>query len=74
MAEALGSTSNARASVLMPSEEIPANAIHVSGPDLSKPIDLQGLLKSYERIGFQATGVGRAIQIVEHMVSRLSAE
>ncbi|OCF77106.1 deoxyhypusine synthase [Kwoniella mangroviensis CBS 8886] len=61
------STDNAHASVLTPSEALPENAVHVKGPDLSKPIVLQDLLKSYETIGFQATGLARAIQVVEEM-------
>lgn len=61
-------TNEAHASVLTPSEAIPENAVHVKGPDFSKPIDLAGLLTAYETIGFQATGLGRAIEIVEEMV------
>ncbi|KAK6903560.1 deoxyhypusine synthase [Kwoniella mangroviensis CBS 8507] len=61
------STDNAHASVLTPSEALPENAVHVKGPDLSKPMVLQDLLKSYETIGFQATGLARAIQVVEEM-------
>lgn len=52
----------------MPSEELPADAVHIKGPDLSNPITLEELLKSYNTIGFQATGLSRAIQIVEEMV------
>ncbi|WVQ79900.1 deoxyhypusine synthase [Cryptococcus sp. DSM 104549] len=63
-------STDAHASVLMPSEALPDNAVHVTGPDLSKPIDLQDLLKSYETIGFQATGLARAIQVVEEMRQR----
>lgn len=62
------SSSSAHASVLMPSEALPANAVHVKGPDLSNPITLDDLLRSYETIGFQATGLARAIQLVEEMV------
>jgi hypothetical protein len=40
----------------------------LGGPDLSNPITLEELLKSYNTIGFQATGLSRAIQIVEEMV------
>jgi deoxyhypusine synthase len=68
-ASSSGSTSNAHASVLMPSDELPNDAVHVKGPDLSNPITLEDLLKSYETIGFQATGLARAIQVVEEMVS-----
>ncbi|WWC59639.1 deoxyhypusine synthase [Kwoniella dejecticola CBS 10117] len=60
-------STEAHSSVLMPSEALPENAVHVQGPDLSKPIDLQDLLRSYETIGFQATGLSRAIQVVEEM-------
>jgi hypothetical protein len=67
-AEASSSTSNAHASVLMPSEDLPEDAVHIKGPDLSNPITLEELLKSYNTIGFQATGLSRAIQIVEEMV------
>jgi len=68
-ASSSGSTSVAHASVLMPSEELPNDAVHVKGPDLSNPITLEDLLKSYETIGFQATGLARATQVVEEMVS-----
>lgn len=61
-------SASAHASVLAPSEALPDNAVHVQGPDMSKPIDLIDLLKSYEKIGFQATGLARAIEIVEKMV------
>lgn len=70
-ANATASTSTAHASVLMPSEAIPPNAVHIKGPDMSKPIDLTSLLQSYETIGFQATGMAKAIQVVEEMVSLL---
>ena len=70
-AEASSSTSNAHASVLMPSEDLPEDAVHIKGPDLSNPITLEELLKSYNTIGFQATGLSRAIQIVDEMVRPL---
>ncbi|EIW71106.1 hypothetical protein TREMEDRAFT_67569 [Tremella mesenterica DSM 1558] len=68
-AEASSSTAgNAHSSVLFPSEALPANAVHIAGPDLSKPIDLMALLQGYETIGFQATGLANAITLVEEMV------
>ncbi len=67
-ASTITTMSDAHASVLTPSEAIPENAVHVKGPDLSSPIDLVSLLKSYETIGFQATGLARAIEVVEEMV------
>ncbi|WVO14807.1 deoxyhypusine synthase [Cryptococcus depauperatus] len=61
---------DAHSNVLTPSQELPENAVDVKGPDFSKPIDLDALLKGYETIGFQATGLARAIQIVEEMRKR----
>jgi deoxyhypusine synthase len=58
----------ASAAVLQPSEPISDSAISVQGPDLEKNLSLQDLLKSYERIGFQASSLGRAIDIVNRMV------
>ncbi|ORY21332.1 putative deoxyhypusine synthase [Naematelia encephala] len=68
----MSDTTTAHASVLAPSQALPEDAIHVKGPDFSRPIDLQELLRSYEAIGFQATGLARAIQIVEEMRKRRS--
>lgn len=67
-------TNDAHANILTPSEAIPENAVHVKGPDLSKPIDLTSLLKAYETIGFQATGLARAIEVVDEMVSFIRSE
>lgn len=53
----------------MPSESIPDDATHIKGPNFDNAINLQELLESYEKIGFQATGMAKAIQIVERMVS-----
>lgn len=58
----------AAAAVLKRSEPLPETAISVQGPDLDKPLSLQDLLNSYERIGFQATSLGKAIEIVNRMV------
>lgn len=63
------SSSSAHASVLQPSESISPDATHVRGPDFNRPIDLNDLLRSYETIGFQATGLAKAIHVVEEMVS-----
>lgn len=59
----------ASAAVLQPSDPIPENAISVQGPNFDQPMSLQAFLKSYERIGFQANSLGKAIDIVNHMVS-----
>ena len=62
------STNAAHASVLTPSEAIPTDATHIKGPDFNNAITLQELMTSYERIGFQATGMAKAIKIIEEMV------
>ena len=59
----------ASAAVLKPSDPIPANTISVEGPNFDDELNLQELLSSYGRIGFQATSFGRAIDIVNKMVS-----
>ena len=63
--------SAATAAVLVQSAPVPKDAIPVQGPNFERPLGLQELLSSYERIGFQATSLGRAIEIVEKMVSTL---
>ncbi|KAF8551024.1 Deoxyhypusine synthase [Imleria badia] len=55
------------AALLKPSESIPETEISVQGPDFEKKLSLQDLLLSYERIGFQATSFGRAIDIINRM-------
>ncbi|KAH7930080.1 Deoxyhypusine synthase [Leucogyrophana mollusca] len=65
----------ASAAVLQPSEPIPASAISVQGPNFEQNLSLQEFLKSYERIGFQANSLGKAIDIVNRMRKwRLSDE
>ena len=60
----------AQTAILKGSEPIPPDAVPVRGPDFESEITLQNFLKSYETIGFQATSFGRAIEIVNHMVSK----
>lgn len=50
----------------------PYEGIKISGPDFNRPYELQELLKSYETIGFQATGLARAIELIDKMVRHLS--
>ncbi|KAF8915872.1 DHS-like NAD/FAD-binding domain-containing protein [Mucidula mucida] len=57
----------ASAAVLQPSEPIPADAVSVEGPNFEKNLSLQDFIASYERIGFQANSLGRAIEIVNKM-------
>lgn len=64
-------STSAHASVLTPSDTqaIPADAVHIRGPDFNdgKSLDLLTLLGDYEKVGFQATGLARAIKIIDEM-------
>ncbi|KIM28617.1 hypothetical protein M408DRAFT_329382 [Serendipita vermifera MAFF 305830] len=65
----------AKAAVLVQSAPIPDDAVSVSGPDFTKIKDIRGFMESYARIGFQATSLARAIEIVQNMRKwRLSDE
>jgi deoxyhypusine synthase len=68
--ENLDAPLDARASVLAQSAPVPPDAIPVRGPDLAAPEmkDVSALLDSYKTIGFQATSLHRAIEIVQNMV------
>lgn len=58
----------ASAAVLKPSDPIPEEAVAVQGPNFDERLTLDSLLGSYERIGFQANSLGKAISIVNKMV------
>lgn len=58
----------AAAAVLKRSEPLPETAVSVQGPDFDKSTSLQDLLSNYETIGFQATSLSKAIEIVNRMV------
>jgi len=59
---------DASAAVLKHSEPVPDEAIAVLGPNFDQLQTLETLLGSYERIGFQANSLGKAINIVNKMV------
>ncbi|KAI0043135.1 Deoxyhypusine synthase, partial [Auriscalpium vulgare] len=46
---------------------VPDEAVSVKGPNFDEPLTLESLLGSYERIGFQANSLGKAINIVNKM-------
>jgi hypothetical protein len=54
--------------ILQRSEPVPDEAVSVQGPDFDEQLTLESLLQSYERIGFQANSLGKAIKIVDKMV------
>ena len=58
----------ASAAVLKPSDPIPHDAVPVQGPNFENKLSFQDFMTSYERIGFQANSLGKAIDIVDKMV------
>jgi len=62
-------SSSAQAAVFAPSTDLPEGTTRIKGPDFDQPQDLHGLLGAFGSIGFQATGVSKAIEIIEKMVS-----
>jgi hypothetical protein len=71
-AQALGVMANdtqaAKAALFVSSEKVPEDATRIRGPDFNQPIGLDGLLESYASIGFQASGLNKAIEIINRMV------
>lgn len=60
----------AQAALFVPSEDLSQSGTKIRGPDFNMPYELQGLLNSYATIGFQASGLTKAIEIVNRMVGR----
>jgi deoxyhypusine synthase len=58
----------ATASVLLRSTPVPENSVTVKGPDFNQQLSLHELLENYSRIGFQASSVGKAIELINKMV------
>ena len=65
-------TASAQAALFVPSEDLSKSGTKIQGPDFNMPYELQGLLNSYATIGFQASGLTRAIEIINQMVSGAS--
>jgi hypothetical protein len=59
---------DASEAILKHSEPVPDEAVAVQGPNFDERPTLESLLGSYERIGFQANSLGKAINIVNKMV------
>ena len=61
--------------VLVPSEELPEDAVQIRGHDFNDASDIDALMSSMLRTGLQATALGQAIDEVNRMLSwRLSHE
>jgi len=63
----------AAVAVLKPSIPMPSSSVKIQGVDFnnysSSPITVQQLTSHYRQTGFQATNLGRAIEIINNMVS-----
>ncbi|KAF7729206.1 hypothetical protein EC973_004735 [Apophysomyces ossiformis] len=67
--------SDAQAAVFVQSVQMPEDSVLVQGPNFNKPLTLSDLMSSYKTMGFQASSLGEAIEIVEEMRKwRLSDE
>ncbi|KAG0262751.1 hypothetical protein BG011_009791 [Mortierella polycephala] len=56
-----------QAAVFVSSAEMPKDSVVIQGPDFSKNVTLDSLLSTFITSGFQASAVGRAIEIVNEM-------
>lgn len=59
---------SAHSSVLHASAPVPDSQVPVSGPNFDQPHSLDQLLSAYSTIGFQASSLGKAVDIVNEMV------
>lgn len=64
-----GNVASAQAAVFVHSQPLPADTPQVRGPDFEHqdPNDLTALLHSMASVGFQATGVAKAVEIIDEM-------
>jgi deoxyhypusine synthase len=54
--------------VLVPSEEIPADAIHIHGHDFNSSRDLDSIMSTMLTTGLQASSLGQAIEEINRMI------
>ncbi|KAI9266840.1 deoxyhypusine synthase [Phascolomyces articulosus] len=65
----------AESAVLVKSVEMPEDAVLIQGPDFNQKLSLSDIMGSYKTMGFQASGLGEAIDIIKEMRKwRLSDE
>jgi deoxyhypusine synthase len=75
MAGETGGPSAAQAAILQPSVKLDSTYPTVKGPNLEEEHTLDSLLSSFSTIGFQASGVAKACELIEKMRKwRLSDE
>lgn len=67
--------STASEAVLVPSEEIPPDALHIHGHDFNSSRDLDSIMSAMLTTGLQASSLGQAIEEINRMIRwRLSDE
>lgn len=59
--------SEASASLFVQSAPVPSHFERVQGPNFEEPQDINSLLASFTNVGFQASGVAKAVEIIEKM-------
>lgn len=69
-----GAPAEATASLFVASTPVPDHFKPIRGPDFEEEQDVHSLLTAFGSIGFQATGMHKAVDIIEKMVSPLQAE
>ncbi|CAD6885058.1 unnamed protein product [Tilletia laevis] len=67
MSNNAGVSSAAQAAVFAPSVSLPESTPQVQGPCFDDPQTLDSLLQAYGTIGFQATALSKAVDIINHM-------
>ncbi|KAF9353453.1 hypothetical protein BGX34_011557 [Mortierella sp. NVP85] len=64
-----------QAAVFVTSTEMPKDSVVIKGPDFNQTVTLDSLLSTFITSGFQASAIGRAIEIINEMrLWRLSQE
>ncbi|KAK0537507.1 Deoxyhypusine synthase [Tilletia horrida] len=66
-AAAAAGPSSAQAAVFVPSVSLPESTPQIQGPAFDDPQTLESLLAAYGTIGFQATALSRAVDIINDM-------
>ncbi|KAH9824760.1 Deoxyhypusine synthase [Melampsora americana] len=65
----------AKSNIFVPSIPIPTETISINGPNFNHELNLNQLMESYQKIGFQATSLYQSIEIINKMRQwRLSDE
>ena len=55
--------------VLVKSEELPSGSVQIRGHDFNKGSSIDDMMESFSRTGLQATSLGRAVDVVNSMLS-----